>query len=148
MIGYKYLIVAFTTLFLAQTIKFTIESIRDHKLKWGRLINGSGGMPSSHSSFTFSLAMTLGLNEGFDSPLFAIALVFSLVVAYDSMGLRKESSRQAEAINKIVEEFINRHYKIGVAHLKEELGHNPIEVFMGMLLGFLTSSFFTFVIFK
>ncbi|NLL44131.1 MAG: divergent PAP2 family protein [Mollicutes bacterium] len=147
MAEYKYLVVAFTTLVLAQSIKFTIESIRDNKLKWGRFFNGSGGMPSSHSSFTFSLAIMLGFNEGFTSPLFAIALVFSLVVAYDSMGLRKESSKQAEAINKIVEEFINRHYKIGIKHLKEELGHNPIEVIAGMFLGFLTSSFFTFVVF-
>jgi len=145
---YKYLIISFTTLFLAQIIKFTIESIRDKKLKWGRLINGSGGMPSSHSSFTFSLAMALGFNEGFNSPLFAIALIFSLVVAYDSMGLRKESSKQAEAINKIVEEFINKHYTMGIKHLKEELGHNPIEVIMGMLLGLATSLFFTFVVFR
>lgn len=145
---YKYLIISFTTLFLAQIIKFTIESIRDKKLKWGRLINGSGGMPSSHSSFTFSLAMALGFNEGFNSPLFAIALIFSLVVAYDSMGLRKESSKQAEAINKIVEEFINKHYTIGIKYLKEELGHNPIEVIMGMLLGLATSLFFTFVVFR
>jgi acid phosphatase family membrane protein YuiD len=147
MSDYKYLIVAFATLFLAQIIKFTIESFENRRLVWGRLFNGSGGMPSSHSSFTFSLTMMLGLNEGFDSPLFAISLVFAFVVAYDAMGLRMESGRQAEAINTIVEEIFNRKYKLGIAHLKEELGHNPSEVFMGMVLGLLTSTIFTYFIF-
>lgn len=143
MTEYKYLIVAFATLFLAQIIKFTIESIQERRLKWGRLFNGSGGMPSSHSSFSFSLTMMIGINEGFSSPLFAIALIFSFVVAYDAMGLRMESGRQAEAINRIAEEIINHNYKIGIKHLKEELGHNPIEVLMGMVLGITTSIIFT-----
>jgi hypothetical protein len=148
MSDYKYLIVAFATLFLAQIIKFTIESKRENRLKWGRLFNGSGGMPSSHSSFTFSLAMMLGLNEGFHTPLFAIALVLSFVVAYDAMGLRMESGRQAESINKIAEELINKEYKLGIKHLKEELGHNPIEVLMGMVLAIVTSISFTFIFFR
>lgn len=147
MTDYKYLIVAFVTLFLAQIIKFSIESAQAHRLKWGRLFNGSGGMPSAHSSFTFSLTMMLGLNEGFNSPLFAMSLVFAFVVAYDAMGLRMESGRQAEAINRIVDEIFNKNIKEGIAHLKEELGHNPIEVLMGMILGVFTSVFFTFIVF-
>ncbi|MDD3392511.1 MAG: divergent PAP2 family protein [Bacilli bacterium] len=138
--GYQYLIIPFITLFLAQIIKFIIESIFDKKWKWARLFNGSGGMPSSHSSFVSSLTMLIGLNEGIESPLFAMSLVFALIVAYDSLGLRKESGLHAEALNKIGEEIFSiKNYKVGFKHLKEKLGHNPIEVFMGIVLGIMIS---------
>ncbi len=146
---FKFLIVPFVTLIIAQIIKFIIESLFEKKLKWGRLFNGSGGMPSSHTSFSFSLAMMIGFNEGFNTPLFALALVISFIVAYDSLGLRKESGLHAEALNKIGDEiFSTRNYKIGFKHLKEQLGHNPIEVIMGMILGMVTSSIFTFLVFR
>lgn len=149
MIDYKYLIVPFVTLIIAQLIKFLIESSFDKRLKWGRLFNGSGGMPSAHSSFSFSITSMVGLNEGITSPLFAMSLIFSFIVAYDSLGLRKESGLHAEALNKIGDEIFSAHdYKTGFKHLKEELGHNPSEVFMGMLLGLVTSLIFTFLIFK
>ncbi len=137
--SYKYIIVPLITLAFAQFIKFTFESIKYQKLNWGRLFNGAGGMPSSHSSFTASLAMMIGLNEGFNSPLFAISLVFSLVVAYDAMGLRMESGRHAERLNKITNQIFSKDFKIGLQYLKEELGHNPSEVFGGFVLAIFTT---------
>lgn len=130
---YIYLVVPIFSAISAQIIKFMGESIKYKKLNWERLFNGNGGMPSTHTSFTFSLTMTIGLLQGFSSPLFAIALVFSCVVGYDAMGLRMESGKQAIAINKIADEIFFRNTKIGIKHLKEQLGHKPLEVLMGII---------------
>ena len=132
---YRYIIVPIVTLVLAQLIKFTIESIDNHELKWGRLFNGSGGMPSSHTSFTFSLATAIGIGEGFTSPMYAICLVFSMVVAYDAMGLRMESGILAATINHIMDEMFGKDLKSGFIKLKEQLGHNPAEVVAGIIFG-------------
>ena len=142
--NYKYLLVPIITLLMCQTIKFIIESIMNKKLIWGRLFNGTGGMPSSHTSFATSLTMMLGLNLGFDSPLFAVALVFTFIVSYDAMGLRMESGKQAEAINKLFDET----FKDGnIKKLKEKLGHKPEEVLVGLIFGTISALFFTFLVF-
>ena len=140
---YKYIIVPILTLFLCQLIKFLIESFKTKKIVWGRLFNGSGGMPSSHTSLSVSLTTMIGLNLGFNSPLFGIALIFSLITAYDAMGLRFQSGKHAETINLLLDEVFE---KEGFKHLKEELGHKPLEVLMGLLLGIFTAVIFTYVI--
>ena len=145
---YKYLICPFVTLIICQLIKFTIESIRDHKLHFGRLFNGTGGMPSSHTSFSSSVTMLIGYTKGFNSPLFAVALVFTLITAYDAMGLRYESGKQAEAINILLDEILSlkKGTKGRFKKLKEQLGHKPLEVLVGLLLGTIVSLFFYFYI--
>ena len=142
--NYKFLLVPIITLLVCQTLKFTIESVINKKIVWGRLFNGSGGMPSTHTSFSMSLTTMIGLNLGFDNPLFAISLVFTLIVSYDAMGLRMESGKQAEAINKIFDEIFKDK---GMTKLKEKLGHKPQEVLAGMILGILSAFFFTYVVF-
>lgn len=144
--NYKFVIIPILTLVICQIIKFSIESIKSKKLKWGRLFNGSGGMPSSHTSFSSSLTVLLGLNFGFDSPLFAIALVFTLIVAYDAMGLRLQSGKQAEAINLIVDELFENNIKLNFGKLKEELGHQPLEVLGGVILGTISAIILNIVI--
>ena len=141
---YKFLLVPLITLLICQTLKFIIESIISKKIMWGRLFNGSGGMPSSHTSFSVSLTTMIGLNLGFDSPIFAVTLVFTLIVAYDAMGLRMESGKQAEAINKIFDEIFKDK---GMTKLKEKLGHKPQEVLAGLILGIVSAIFFTYVVF-
>lgn len=141
---YKYIIVPFVTLIVCQLIKFSIESLKAKKLVWGRLFNGSGGMPSTHTSFSMSLTTMIGLNLGFESPIFAVALIFCFLTAYDAMGLRFESGKQAEAINILLDEVFEEE---GFKHLKEQLGHKPLEVLMGMALGMFTSVIFTYVVF-
>lgn len=139
---YKYLIVPFVTLIIAQIIKFTIESIKNKRLEWARLFNGSGGMPSTHNALVYSLTFMVGFNEGFSSVLFAICLVFSFIVSYDAMSIRLESGKQASIINIIVKELMsNSNQKI--ENLKDKLGHYPIEVLCGIILGFASSLFFT-----
>ena len=100
---YRYLIIPVVSVVLAQLLKFTLETIKYRKLDWSRLFNGNGGMPSSHTAFTFSLAVAIGLGEGFSSAVFAVSLILSCIVAYDSMGLRMESGKQAVAINYLLE---------------------------------------------
>lgn len=142
-----YLLVPFTSLALAQIIKFTIESISAKRLVWGRLLNGSAGMPSSHTSFSFSLTVIILLIQEITSPLFAISLIFSFIVAYDSMGVRMESGKQAEAINTIVDELFSVDPKVSIAKLKEKLGHKPLEVLVGMLLGTIVALTYYYTIF-
>lgn len=133
---YQYLLCPIVTLFICQIIKFTIESIRDKKMNFGRLFNGTGGMPSSHTSFSSSVTMLIGYNIGFDSPIFAVAFVFMLITAYDAMGLRFESGKQAEAINLLYDELGKiRKPRYVFKKLKERLGHKPLEVLVGLLLG-------------
>lgn len=141
---YKFLIVPFITLFICQLLKFTIESIKCKKLKWGRLFNGTGGMPSSHTSFVFSLTFVLAFDLGLANPITVLSLVFSIVTAYDAMGLRMESGRQAEAINMLLDEVFET--KEGLNHLKESLGHKPLEVLMGIILAFVINLFLTNIV--
>ena len=128
---YKYIIIPMITLILAQLLKFCIESIISKKFSLERLFNGNGGMPSTHTAFTTSLAFSIGIGEGFDSALFAVALIFAIIVAYDSMGLRMESGKHAVIINKMT-----NHLKFEEnVTLKEMLGHKPLEVFAGFIFG-------------
>ena len=131
---YKYLIVPFITLFVCQFIKFTIESIKCKKIKLGRFFNGTGGMPSTHTSFAFSLVFMIAFNIGVTSLEFAVTLVFAIIVAFDSMGVRLESGLQAEAINMLLDEVFES--KDGLKRLKESLGHKPLEVLVGLILAF------------
>ena len=143
---YQYLICPFVTLIICQLIKFTFESIRDKKLHFGRLFNGTGGMPSSHASFSSSVTMLIGYTEGFSSPLFAVALIFTFITAYDAMGLRYESGLQAEAINILFDELLSIKERHKFKKLKEKLGHKPLEVMAGLLLGTVVSYIFTLVV--
>ena len=134
--NYQYLLFPLITVILCQLIKFIFVSIHDHELIYCRLFNGTGGMPSSHTSLSSSITMLIGYELGFNSPLFAVSLVFTLIIAYDAMGLRFESGKQAEAINMLFLELgrIKKPNQVFVK-LKEKLGHKPLEVLVGLLLG-------------
>ena len=145
---YLYIVVPFTTIITCQIIKFFVEAIITKKFNLYRLLNGAGGMPSSHSSFVTSLTTIIGLTKGFDSVYFAICLIFSLVVMYDAMGVRYESGKQAEAINDLVEDLILcKKKKLNYKVLKEQLGHKPLEVLCGLVLGVSVALFFHYMIF-
>ena len=145
--SYLYLICPLMTLIICQILKFTIETIQTKKCNWSRLFNGSGGMPSSHTTFSSSITMLIGYTLGFDSPVFAVSLVFVLIIAYDSMGLRLESEKQAQAINMMFEKFEKGKWKVGYHKLKEELGHQPLEVLVGLLLGTFSAFLFSIMFF-
>ncbi len=127
--------VAITSWFIAQVIKLVLTMINERRFDITKLTS-SGGMPSSHSSFTVALAMGLGQTYGYDSALFAIGAVFSFVVMYDAANVRLEAGKQATLLNKIVE-HIEGHQtlKLQDFQLKELLGHTPIQVLAGAILG-------------
>lgn len=139
---YIYLICPFTALVICQVIKFILESIKNKRLDFERLFNGSGGMPSTHTTFSFSLALIIGYTLGFETPVFAVALIFALITSYDALGVRYESGKQAIAINYLLKE----NGKIDFKKLKEKIGHEPLEVFVGMLLGTFVSFLFSYFI--
>lgn len=121
--------------FFAQSLKTVIDLIRYKKLDLERMV-GSGGFPSAHSALVTALATTIGLSEGLRSNLFAMALIFAFIVMYDASGVRRAAGKQAKILNYIIQ-----HHKemkslwAEVPLLKELLGHTPIEVFGGALLG-------------
>ena len=130
------LVTSILSWFIAQLIKVIHTIIKSRKLDFRRFV-GSGGMPSSHSSFVTSLATAVGIENGFLSSEFAIATVMSLVVMYDAAGVRRAAGQQAKVLNKIVEEWEHADFAHTDQRLKELLGHTPKEVFVGAILGVL-----------
>lgn len=139
---YIYIICPITALIICQILKFLIESIKYKKINIERLFNGSGGMPSTHTTFSTSLTMIIGYRLGFDSPIFAVSLIFTLITSYDALGVRYESGKQATAINLLFEKFSKEKALKGFKKLKEQLGHEPLEVFVGILLGIIVAYLF------
>ena len=100
-----------------------------------RLLVSTGGMPSSHSAAMTGMATSVGLIEGFTSVDFAIALSISLVVMYDAAGVRRAAGRMAGILNRLTGELWHNHPENLPTRLRELLGHTPMEVFAGALLG-------------
>ena len=120
--------------FAAQVLKVITVLVTDKRIDFGRFI-GAGGMPSSHSAFVTGLAVAIGLDSGFSSHMFSIAAVLALVVMYDAAGVRRAAGEQAKILNRLVEDWEKRNYQNTEVHLKELLGHTPMQVFAGALLG-------------
>jgi hypothetical protein len=118
---------------IAQAIKVSIGVIRQRKFDFRWLI-GTGGMPSSHAAGASCLATAIGLEYGFNSVYFAIACSFAIVVMFDAQGVRRATGRQARILNKITED-IYWQGRIDEGRLRELVGHTPIEVIAGFLLG-------------
>jgi acid phosphatase family membrane protein YuiD len=119
--------------FVAQCIKILVNLAKFKRFDF-KLIISSGGMPSSHSSFVTSMAVSVGERVGYDSPLFAMSVILSLVVMYDAAGVRRAAGQQAALLNKIMDEFLTNTLNIE-KRLKELLGHTPVEVAAGAVLG-------------
>ncbi len=128
------LVTAVISWFVAQVLKVLFVILKDKRLDFSRFV-GAGGMPSSHSSFVVSLAAGVGMIEGFDSTLFAVTVVLALVVMYDAAGVRRAAGRQARVLNRIVETWGKEDFFRTEKKLKELLGHTPVEVFAGAVLG-------------
>lgn len=121
----------------AQFLKFLLVLLRQRRFDVARLV-GAGGMPSSHTAFVSALAAATGRTVGWESPLFAVALVFASIVVYDATGVRQAVGRHAEVLNKILEDLY-RGRAVPPARLRELLGHSPLEALAGAALGVLTA---------
>ncbi len=118
---------------IAQLLKFLLDAAAKRKPDFTRLVN-PGGMPSSHSTLVSCMSVMIGRIYGWESPLFAMAAVLSLIVLYDAAGVRRAAGRQARVINRIVEDIYKKG-KVPEERLRELLGHTPLEVFAGVALG-------------
>ena len=120
---------------VAQGLKVLIYWIRNHKINF-RLFVGTGGMPSSHSAFVSCLATTIGLEAGWDSPVFFLAVGMAMVIMTDAAGVRRAAGQQAKILNEIMEDFYSSK-PFAQQKLRELLGHTPVQVVVGALLGLL-----------
>ena len=121
---------------IAQAIKVILTLAISKRFDSSRVL-GSGGMPSSHSAMACALVTTLGFREGFSSSLFALAFCFAGVVMYDAAGVRRSTGRNAAVINHLMDALSGNGYALDGERLKELVGHTPIQVMAGALLGIL-----------
>lgn len=121
--------------FFIQVFKVITDLIVNKRLNVKRII-GAGGMPSSHSAIVTSLAALVGRDYGFDSGIFAIALIMAFVVMYDAAGVRRAAGKQARIINKILDTPGLSTEQVQ-EKLVEALGHTPVQVFAGAVIGIL-----------
>ena len=136
----KYLIVPILTWFFIQTFKVIWDLVTTKKFNFKRIM-GAGGMPSSHTAVVMSLSILIGKDFGFESPIFALSMVFAFVVMYDAAGVRRAAGKQATLLNKIIEtpglSDIEVHER-----LIEVLGHTPTQVIVGAIIGIIVGSVF------
>lgn len=121
--------------FIAQFAKIFTSPKHREGISFLRLVLGSGGMPSSHSAVVTATAFSCGIIYGFDNPLFAISAVLAVMVMRDAAGIRREAGKQAEAINQISGELGKKKKMFAEITLSELLGHTPLQVLVGGLLG-------------
>lgn len=125
---------------IAQGIKVCLGVIREKRFNFKWFI-GTGGMPSSHAAGATALATTCGLQEGFDSVMFALAAVFALVTMFDAQGVRRSAGQQAAILNQVLEDMYWKG-KIEADRLLELIGHTPLQVITGGFLGIVLACFF------
>ena len=129
----KVFLVAFWSWFSAQFIKVVLGVIREKRFNYKWFV-GSGGMPSSHAALVSGMATSVALYQGFDSGIFALAFVFAVITMFDAQGVRRQSGKQAEALNKILDDIYTQK-GLQEEPLKELFGHTPMQVFAGAFLG-------------
>lgn len=142
------LLAALFSIFFAQFVKIPIHFLMTKKIDW-KLFTSTGGMPSSHSAAVTSLCTAIAFETGLDSPLFAVATVFAVIVMFDATGVRFQAGQHAIVINQIRADFqtfveqtkgwAQKKNEDKMKELKTLLGHKPMEVFMGALTGIVIS---------
>ena len=132
------LTVALLAWFVAQVLKTLINFILLGKFQLERMW-GDGGMPSAHSATVCAMVIATARSEGLGSAIFAVAAVVAIITMHDAMGVRRETGEQAKVLNKMIEQWIDVTEKnapfLQNMHLKEMVGHTPLQVIAGILLG-------------
>ncbi len=122
---------------IAQALKIPTEYLRSRRWMWSMFF-APGGMPSSHSALMVAGTVATGLYHGFDTPVFAIAVGITMIVVHDAAGVRRQAGFHAERINFLFEELLKGH-AWSEKDLKEVIGHTPLEVIGGIILGFIVA---------
>ena len=120
--------------FISQVLKGFLFGLKDHQWKISNF-TGSGGMPSSHTAAVTALALTVGAREGFATPLFAACALFAAIVMYDAAGVRRETGKQGKAIKELLSITMPDGKQLLSDDLKEKIGHSPVEIVMGVIIG-------------
>ena len=132
------LTVALLAWFVAQVLKTLINFILRGKFQLERMW-GDGGMPSAHSATVCAMVIATARSEGFSSAIFAVAAVVAIITMHDAMGVRRETGEQAKVLNKMIEQWIDVTEKnapfLQNMHLKEMVGHTPLQVLAGFVVG-------------
>jgi len=123
---------------LAQVIKLPLDYFRTRRWNWALMLT-TGGMPSSHSALMTGTVFAVGLYNGFDDPLFALGVAITMIVTYDAAGVRRQAGIHAQRINVLFDELLHGH-PISDKDLREVLGHTPLEVIGGILLGLIVAT--------
>ncbi|TAN37300.1 MAG: divergent PAP2 family protein [Verrucomicrobia bacterium] len=118
---------------LAQMIKVVLNTARTHQFDF-RFLYSPGGMPSSHTAAACAVATSVAVLEGLGSTIFAVTLLIAFIVMYDAQGVRRAAGQQARILNQMFE-ALRTHHRLQAHTLAELLGHTPLEVFAGSLLG-------------
>lgn len=118
---------------LAQIIKVPLNYLATRRWDWTLPLR-AGGMPSSHSALVASATHAIGLFEGFNTPIFALAFVLAMIVIYDATGIRRQAGKHAEIINAMISDLAHGH-PLREEQLREVLGHTPLEALGGTLMG-------------
>ncbi|MBN1405982.1 MAG: divergent PAP2 family protein [Candidatus Omnitrophica bacterium] len=129
----KIFIITLLTWIIAQSIKVIIGIFEEKKFNFKWFV-GTGGMPSSHCAGVSALATSVGLQCGYNSALFALAFIFTVITMFDAQGVRRSTGRQAEILNKMFEDLYFQK-PIKEDRLRELIGHTPFQVFIGVILG-------------
>lgn len=130
-------VTTFFAWFIAQSLKVLLGVIREKRFNFKWFV-GTGGMPSSHAAGVVALATSVGIQEGTGSALFAVTCMFAVVVISDAQGVRRATGKQAEILNKMLEDIYWKKH-IEEDRLKELVGHTPIEVIAGIAMGLLVA---------
>src|SRR3981081_4902266 len=129
----KFLVAPLVAWAIAQAAKVILPSRRQRRATL-RVLAETGGMPSSHAAIVMGMTTAVGKYAGVNSAAFAIALIFSFVVMYDAAGLRRAAGRQAAILNPLFEALVHMR-GMQEQRLRELLGHTPVEVLVGAMLG-------------
>ena len=129
----KYIYIPLLVWFFIQLFKVIWDLVETKKFNFKRIL-GAGGMPSSHSAVVMCLSVMVGKEYGFGSSVFALALIFAIVVMYDAAGVRRAAGKQAHLLNKIVETPGLTNVQVQ-EKLVEVLGHTPLQVIVGAIVG-------------
>jgi acid phosphatase family membrane protein YuiD len=132
--GWQVIVVTIICSVFAQVIKIIWKLLRTGRMDW-RMMAKTGGMPSSHSCCTVGMAVSVGIIDGYNSITFAIAFCLAMVVMYDAAGVRRSVGLQGKVLNEMMGELFSEHPRLSSARVKEFLGHTPMEVFVGAILG-------------
>ncbi len=138
LISNKVLVIPVCAWAISQLIKVIIKLIWKKRITLRDFV-ASGGMPSSHTALVCSLAAVVAVVEGFASFLFAVVVIFALVVMYDATGVRQSVSKQSIVLNRIVKELLVGRIRTMDRDLRELIGHTPFQVLIGALLGVLVT---------